>query len=635
MMNETLKNPKISVIIPTWNRALSLKRAISSALRQTYPPHEILVCDDGSTDNSEEVVRAMGDSRIRWIAGPHAGCPAVPRNRGIATSEGDWIAFLDSDDAWLPEKLEAQIAVVRKTGARAVCTNAYRDLGAPTTETLISWDHKQLRFTDLLQDNKVVCSSVLVNRVLLEATGGFPEDLTLRVGEDYLLWLKVSRLTPIAYIDDPLILYKDEPATSVRAQGPSIATQRRRVFADYLAWRAGKLPPAAVVDGCAIGAMIALEHLKKRYYNGRTWLGTLRRKFSVRPSGTATHPVPSWSVASSDAPTVSVLLPVHNAAVYVRRAIDSILRQTYSDFELIVINDASTDGSAIVLDDINDPRIVRLTFEKNQGIVNSLNAGLAKARGRYIARMDADDIATPDRFTCQVAYLDQNRNVCVVGSWIRGFGDVRHPYIHRYPISHAEIQANLLFESPLAHPSVMIRRDMLDRLEHLYSENFPYVEDWELWSRLVHAGKAANIPLPLLNYRIHVKSLSQRFTVLQNDSKLRLLKRNYAEASLPFRPEFVLGAPESNRKWLAACYAYFKELACIAHQQGSLEHVTFYRILQDQLLERVRQMKWLGIYPAWFVFRHCLIPSGIVERLVPALRILLITNARALRHLTK
>src|SRR5262245_1813867 len=109
-MNETLENPKISVIIPTWNRAQSVKRAISSALRQTHPPHEILVCDDGSTDNTEEVVRAMGDSRVRWIAGPHAGCPAVPRNRGIAASKGDWIAFLDSDDAWLPEKLEAQIA---------------------------------------------------------------------------------------------------------------------------------------------------------------------------------------------------------------------------------------------------------------------------------------------------------------------------------------------------------------------------------------------------------------------------------------------------------------------------------------------------------------------------------------------
>lgn len=265
-MSSTNRQQNISVIIPTWNRADTIKRSILSVLNQTYHPFEILVCDDGSTDNTEAIVRSIPDPRIRWISGGHSGCPAIPRNRGIFASKGDLVAFLDSDDYWLPEKLETQLELMRNTGLQAVCTNAYRDLDGTITGLLISNVQKVLCFSDLVKDNKVVCSSMLINRSILLETEGFPEQEELRVGEDYCLWLRVSRLTPIAFAQKALVVYKDAPEISVRSYGPSADIQRRRALRGFLAWRKRHSPLSAFVDALVILAITIGATLKANGY---------------------------------------------------------------------------------------------------------------------------------------------------------------------------------------------------------------------------------------------------------------------------------------------------------------------------------------------------------------------------------
>jgi len=334
-------------------------------------------------------------------------------------------------------------------------------------------------------------------------------------------------------------------------------------------------------------------------------------------------------------PVLSVLLPVYNAAVFLEQAIDSILQQTYCDFELIVIDDASTDGSDTVLDKISDPRIVRIKFNQNKGIVAALNKALDISRGRFIARMDADDIAAPNRFQLQVQYLEGHPEVAVVGSWIRGFGRVRRPYVLRYPVSHASIEAGLLFDSPFAHPAVMMRRAMLDALEKKYSVDFPYTEDWELWSRLVRVGRAANIPVVLLDYRIHVKSSSRQFTDLQSESKTRLLQRIYSDFELTFSQKFLLDDPTPNRGWLIDCHEYFFSIIIEARKSGILNMHEFCCTVQDQFLKRISGMTWFGFYPAWFAFRHSLNPALLPFRLIAASKIFFITNARAFKCLIR
>lgn len=606
-----------------------------SVLHQTYPPYEVLVCDDGSTDDTEQVVRSIEDPRIRWINGPHSGRPAVPRNRGIDVCGGDWVAFLDSDDVWLPERLETQVSALSGTQLGAICSNAYREVGGVRVGILIHETRGILGFGDLVRDNKVVCSSMLVARQVLHRTGGFPESTALRVGEDFCLWMKVSKITPIGFVDEPLVIYRDEPLSSVRLGSPSLIQLRLHVLEEYMRWRIRQGAIRSFADLGAICLIRVLQVSKGCYFRLRSNLGRMRHSLlgsierSIIPEPLSTVDADLQNPALQS-PAVSVLLPMHNASAFVRSAVNSILEQSYVDFELIVVDDASTDGSCAVIDSIADRRIVRINFTENRGIVCALNAALEKAKGRYIARMDADDIALPDRLRQQVEFLDVHRDAALVGGWIEGFGNVRRRYVHRYPTSFDEIRATLLFSNPFAHPTVMMRRDRLDELKYLYSPETPYVEDWELWSRLVRVGTAANLPNVLLRYRIHAASSSRRFTALQRRSQRQLMRKIYSDSELPFRAVFVIGSPRSNRHWLLACHRYFTELLDAAAKHSQLNSLIFRRVLQDQLTLRLRSLVWFGLYPSWFFLTHALDDRPTMERIGGALRILILTNGRAL-----
>ena len=238
--------PSVSVVIPTWNRAHTIARAIESALRQSLPVLEILVCDDGSTDGTESVVRQIssGDARVRWIAGERGGCPAIPRNRGLPEARGDWLAFLDSDDTWRPEKLAVQMEALRQSGGLAVCSNAMRvHSDGRQIGLLLDWERPNLAFADLLDVNRVVCSSCMLHRSLISITGGFPEDPEFKVGEDYVLWLRIASLTDFVYCRDALTYYQDDPQGSIRGQYdiPPLK-QKALVLAATRAWLfSGKL----------------------------------------------------------------------------------------------------------------------------------------------------------------------------------------------------------------------------------------------------------------------------------------------------------------------------------------------------------------------------------------------------------
>lgn len=226
----------VSVIIPTWNRVKSLERAILSCLSQSVPVKEVLVCDDGSTDGTEQMVRTFGDHRVKWCPGGHAGRPAVPRNRGIRLSRGGWIAFLDDDDEWLPEKVEKQLALAERMSSSAVCSNAYRLLlNNEETSLLLSPNQQSVSFAELLQLNQVICSSAMIRKELFHIVESFPEQPDLIVGEDYALWLRVATQTNFAFVDAPLIRYFDDPHNSIRRDNDGFV-QTCNVYEDFLDW---------------------------------------------------------------------------------------------------------------------------------------------------------------------------------------------------------------------------------------------------------------------------------------------------------------------------------------------------------------------------------------------------------------
>lgn len=205
---------------------------------------------------------------------------------------------------------------------------------------------------------------------------------------------------------------------------------------------------------------------------------------------------------SKQIPAISVLLPVYNGAPYLTESIDSILSQTWQDFELIIINDGSRDESAEIIRSYRDPRI-RYFEQENVGLAATLNRGIGLARGQFVARQDQDDISLPQRFARQAEYLMQHSACGMVGTWadIWREGAMTGRTL-RHPAENALLQLELLFDNPFVHSSVMIRTTLLRETGgYAVGPQWQPPEDFELWSRMAFQGELANIPEPLLIYR--------------------------------------------------------------------------------------------------------------------------------------
>ena len=213
---------------------------------------------------------------------------------------------------------------------------------------------------------------------------------------------------------------------------------------------------------------------------------------------------------SNSSPVVSVILPVYNGGLYLRAAISSILGQTYGDFEIIVVDDGSSDDSEMLVDEFNDPRI-QLLRQTNQGLAATLNRGISLARGAYIARQDQDDLSHPDRLTLQVAHMEAHQDCVLLGSWAQIMEvDRLVDRFHRHPVDEPTLRYQLLFNNPFVHSSVLLRRSALQQVGGYTTdpERQP-PEDYELWSRLSRIGSVANLGQVLLVYREISGSMSR------------------------------------------------------------------------------------------------------------------------------
>ncbi len=205
-------------------------------------------------------------------------------------------------------------------------------------------------------------------------------------------------------------------------------------------------------------------------------------------------------------PRVSVIMPVYNGEQHLREAIESILSQTFTDFELLILFDHSADHSLDIIRSFEDQRIRLVVNENKKGLAYILNKGLELSTGEYIARMDCDDISFPRRLEKQVRFMDENPDVGVCGTWIELFMGVN--YIKKYPLTHEAIRCNLLFECSLAHPSVMIRKESFLKHDLFYDVKY-VVEDYELWTRCSNVIRLANLPEVLVKYRWHFDQVSK------------------------------------------------------------------------------------------------------------------------------
>jgi len=220
-------------------------------------------------------------------------------------------------------------------------------------------------------------------------------------------------------------------------------------------------------------------------------------------------------------PYVTVLMSTYNSEKYLNEAIDSILNQTFKDFEFIIIDDGSTDRSLKILKSYKDPRIRIVQNESNIGLAKSLNKGLKLAQGKYIARMDSDDISLPNRLKKQVAFMEANPEIGVCGTWSQTFGEIKK-IVSKTPLKHEDISAIMFSYCPISHPTVIIRKDIIDRYDFYYDEIAQGCEDYKLWVEMAKVTRFANLQEVLLHYRFH----STQITKLGN--KNQDIKNNMA-----------------------------------------------------------------------------------------------------------
>ncbi|MBU5614581.1 glycosyltransferase family 2 protein [Geomonas azotofigens] len=235
-------------------------------------------------------------------------------------------------------------------------------------------------------------------------------------------------------------------------------------------------------------------------------------------------------------PLISVVMSVYNGERYVGEAVDSVLSQSRTDFELIVVDDGSTDGTAAILASYTDPRL-RVIRHDNQGLTRSLNLAVAQARGKYVARQDADDRSLPERLAIQTDFLDAHPEIALVGSAVKVISSQGVELAtFRHPTEPAEIAATLRSYNCFWHGSIMFRRDSFLELGG-YDERFVTAQDYDMWLRFSERHQLANLPEPLYAYRFTVESVTVQRMVSQH--RLAVLARRLAEEREGGSPDTV------------------------------------------------------------------------------------------------
>ena len=268
-------------------------------------------------------------------------------------------------------------------------------------------------------------------------------------------------------------------------------------------------------------------------------------------------------------PKISVVMPTYNAEKYLKEAMDSVLSQTFSDFEFLIVDDNSTDATRSIINSYNDERI-KLIEGECKGIAAALNKGIKAACGEYIARMDADDISLPERFETQVSFMDKHVDTGVCGTVTYKFGEEVDSIVEQLPENDVDIKTNLLFNVPLIHPTVMFRKSVLHEDSILYDQDYFCAEDYDLFLRLIPYTKFYNIQEPLVKRRIHGTNAS---FITKEKGSILFLK------SLKTCYNVLLGV-DIDEKILPVFYLYGEDIEPFSKEDLKLLKQTFKEIIR-------------------------------------------------------
>jgi glycosyltransferase involved in cell wall biosynthesis len=301
-----------------------------------------------------------------------------------------------------------------------------------------------------------------------------------------------------------------------------------------------------------------------------------------------------------DKPKITVLMSVYNGEKHLKESIDSILNQTFEDFEFLIITDPSTDKSIEIIKSYTDKRIKLVQNEQKQGLVNSLNIGLDIANGKYIARMDCDDISLPQRLQKQFDFMETHPDIGICGSLVQPFGAGNH-IIWRTPEHHDQIVSKMIFASSLFHPTVMIRKSSINGL--YYDPECTEAEDYEFWARIADKIEFANIQEILVKYRVHEEQKSsanlEKMVSFAKNTRLTGLKKlglNPTEEELNFHQSLSIGKVEPVKDFVNKAESWFLKLKEVNNQNKSLPEPAFSYVIAEQWFLVCIKTSKLGIW---------------------------------------
>lgn len=566
----TTKRMDISIIIPCYNAASYLAQALGSALDQSRPPHEIIVVDDGSTDNSLDVARRFEryyGERVRVVA-QRSGRASRTRNIGAMVATGDALMFLDADDVLAPDALEALVrALCRQPEGFAVCpwyrlhyvderwvrrppSCASRRPGQDAlTAWLTGWYHPPC--------------SVLWSRTAFEGAGRWDEIATVNDDGDIAMRALVGG-SPLVQTTSGSAYYRKLPEGETSLSGTRLTeanvADRLRVM-EKIAWRLeerGHLhryrAPISetfrLIAGDADGrypdlcgrartnaqryAPCAWDRAKagaRRFFtrSGQLYGGLRRRlheptvparrapaepasvkhleeiRYGLDRAGAVMHSetdgVASPRTVRLDRPVVSVIIPTYNRAHLLRRTLDSVRAQTFADFEVLVVDDGSTDDTEAVVTGYDDARVRYLRQPENRGVSAARNRGLREVRGEFIAFLDSDDEWLPDKLARQVArFRELPEEVGLVYTGVESvFGDGSRQV--DLPKWRGDVYRMMLLKNVIhgGGSNVMLRRNVVASVG-FFDEALPAIEDYDYWLRVTRFFRIDFVEEALIRY---------------------------------------------------------------------------------------------------------------------------------------
>ena len=483
------KHGLVSVILPTYNRAQYIGDCISSVLSQSYQDFELLVVDDGSTDDTMDVVSGIEDSRIRYFYQENSGRSAA-RNLALLNSFGDYIAFIDSDDLYLEEKLRLQVEYLNdKSEYQAVyasgqCIDANSD---PLDFTYVASDSGDIyEKIAYFIPTTILLPSVMIRRAVFDRVGLFDESLDRFEDTDY--WRRIARDFNFGAMDQILVKVRTHYQNALVSQSSDEVFENISRYIEKVRTEDSDLSPLLHMGGAS---------RLFRYYS--------RAYETLDGHANAAKCLMNHAVRSFQ-PLVSIVIPVYNGSDYLDQAISSALAQSYKNIEVIVVNDGSTDGG--LTDSVASRYIPRIRYvcKDNGGVGSALNFGVSIASGEYISWLSHDDVYEPNKISDQIKLLSSVNSpantICTSDYTVFG-STIRKPYrvsvdMHRY----SSTRLYLLLENSLHGCTLLIPRRALTK-EYTFNSEKKTTQDYDLWFRLAACMNFVHCPKSLVLARSH------------------------------------------------------------------------------------------------------------------------------------